>query len=199
MTDLNRVYILLGSNIDKERNILRAAKLLCEMCCVKAFSSVYETVPVGLLNQPNFFNTAVLLETDLGATQFKEQALNKVERQLKRVRFAEKNAPRTIDMDIVLCNDDIFTYGSHRVPDPDLLRWAHVAAPVADLVGDAPHPETGEPISEIARRLVEKATVDGRLPLWPRPDVQLITINKEQSTDNDDLCFGQGETDRAVV
>ncbi len=186
---MNEIVVLLGSNIEKEKNIPAAVRLLAELCRVTAVSPVYETIPVGLLNQPNFFNTAVLLETNLGATQFKEQVLNKVERQLKRVRFAEKNAPRTIDMDIVLCNNDIFAYGSHRVPDPDLLRWAHVAAPVADLVGDSPHPETGEPISIIARRLVEKATVDGRPPLWPRPDIQLTTINKEQSTNNDDLRF----------
>ncbi|MFQ5435092.1 MAG: 2-amino-4-hydroxy-6-hydroxymethyldihydropteridine diphosphokinase [Anaerolineae bacterium] len=183
---MNEIVVLLGSNIEKEKHIPEAVRLLRQMCRVTAVSPVYETIPVGLLNQPNFFNTAVRLETNLGATQFKEQVLNKVERQLKRVRYAmEKNAPRTIDVDIVLCNDDIFTYGSHRVPDPDLLKWAHVAVPVADLVGDMLHPETGEPIAEIARRLVEKATVDGRPPLWPRPDIRLETINSQQSTDND--------------
>lgn len=166
-----QVIIALGSNIEKERNLPLAIKLLGEMCTVTAVSPIYETEPVGLLNQPNFWNAAVLIETDLTASEIKQQVIGAVETKLKRVRRADKNAPRTIDADIVLFNDDMFYYdgGDGRlrpIPDPDLLKFAHVAVPVADLLPDLPHPETGESLGEVARRLVVEAVARyGRSPL----------------------------------
>ncbi|MFQ5398149.1 MAG: 2-amino-4-hydroxy-6-hydroxymethyldihydropteridine diphosphokinase [Anaerolineae bacterium] len=175
---MNRVVILLGSNIDKEKNLPLAVRMLAGQCRVAAVSPVYETVPAGLLDQPNFYNAAVLIETGKSAAQIKEGLLGQIENRLGRMRQADKNAPRTIDADLVLFNDEAFEYNCEdgscrRVPDPDLLRFAHVAVPVADLVGDMPHPETGEPIARIAQRLLQEAGGDGRLPLWPCPDVQL--------------------------
>ncbi|MFZ1398623.1 MAG: 2-amino-4-hydroxy-6-hydroxymethyldihydropteridine diphosphokinase, partial [Candidatus Promineifilaceae bacterium] len=107
---MNQVVIALGSNIEKERNLPRAVELLREMCEVTAVSPIYETEPVGLLNQPLFWNTAVLLQTDLSASQIKQQIIGHIETQLKRVRQEDKNAPRTIDADIVLFNDAVFEY-----------------------------------------------------------------------------------------
>lgn len=138
----------MGSNIEKEQNLPRAIELLREMCEVTAVSPIYETEPVGLLNQPNFWNTAVLIQTDLTASQIKQQLIGPIETQLKRVRQADKNAPRTIDADIVLFNDAVFEYdggdGRFRlIPDPDLAKFPHVAVPVADLLPDFLHPQTG--------------------------------------------------------
>jgi 2-amino-4-hydroxy-6-hydroxymethyldihydropteridine diphosphokinase len=168
---MNQVVIALGSNIEKERNLPRAVDLLREMCEVTAVSPIYETEPVGLLNQPNFWNTAVLLQTDLSASQIKQQIIGSIETQLKRVRQADKNAPRTIDADIVLFNDAVFEYDggdgrSRPIPDPDLVKFPHVAIPVADLLPDFPHPQTGEPLGELAKRLLAEVVVEyGRSPL----------------------------------
>jgi 2-amino-4-hydroxy-6-hydroxymethyldihydropteridine diphosphokinase len=176
----NHVFIALGSNIDKERNLPRAATLLRGMCKVKAFSSVYETVPVGLLEQPNFFNSAALLETELSAPQVKSQLLAVLEKKLNRVRTSDKNAPRTIDADIILYNDAVFEYTlddgrRFRVPDPDLTRFAHVAVPIAELSPNMLHPESAEPLSSIASRLMKSAEGTGeRATLWKRPDVVLV-------------------------
>ncbi len=167
----NQVVIVLGSNIEKERNLPRAIELLREMCVVTAVSPIYETEPVGLRNQPNFWNTAVLLHTDLTASQIKQQLIGTIETTLKRVRQADKNAPRTIDVDIVLFNDAVFDYDggdgrSRRIPDPDLQKFPHVAVPVADLLPDFPHPETGELLSKLAKRLLDEVVgVYGRSPL----------------------------------
>jgi 2-amino-4-hydroxy-6-hydroxymethyldihydropteridine diphosphokinase len=167
----NQVVIALGSNIEKERNLPQAIVLLREMCAVTAVAPIYETEPVGLLNQPNFWNTAVLIQTDLSASQVKQQIIGTLETKLKRVRQADKNAPRTIDADIVLFNDAVFEYdggdGRFRpVPDPDLRKFAHVAVPVADLLPDFPHPETGELLSELAKRLLAEVVREyGRSPL----------------------------------
>lgn len=175
---MNHAIILLGSNIDKEKNLPEAVRILREWCRVTAVSPVYETIPVGLRHQPNFLNAAVQVETDWNANQIKRRLLNKLEDRLKRKRLANKNAPRTIDADLVLFNDEVFDYdchdgGCHHIPDPDILKFAHVAVPVADIVPDMPHPETAKSMAAIAARLMAALPKDGAIPLWPRPDISL--------------------------
>ena len=85
---------------------------------------------------------------------------------------------RTIDADLVLFNDEVFDYNCYdgacrHIPDPDLLKFAHVAVPVADILPDMPHPETAEPMSAIAARLMAAFPHDQGLPLWQRPDISL--------------------------
>ena len=103
----NRIFVLLGSNIEKEKNLPAAVGYLEEWCRVRALSDVYETCPVGLEDQPIFFNAAVLVESSMDALQFRQEVLEKIEAKLKRVRTSDKNAPRTIDADLVLFNDDV--------------------------------------------------------------------------------------------
>ncbi len=169
---MNQVVIALGSNIDKERNLPLAVAMLRQTSRITAVSAVYETIPVGLLNQPNFWNMAVLLKTDLSPAQLKQTVIGPIEVKLKRIRQADPNAPRTIDIDIVLFNEMVGDYdgGDGRLrplPDPDLLKFAHVAVPVADLLPDIPHPVTGERLAELAQRLLAEATAKvGARPLW---------------------------------
>jgi 2-amino-4-hydroxy-6-hydroxymethyldihydropteridine diphosphokinase len=159
---MNRAFILLGSNIDKERNLAEAVHLLGLRCRIVAISSVYESIPVGLREQPNFLNAAVVVETLLSATELKAGPLSEIERLLKRKRKPDKNAPRTIDLDIVLFNDEVFDYHGpdgrpRHIPDPDLLRFPHAIIPVAELAPDMHHPESGELLQSIAQRLVTAA------------------------------------------
>lgn len=161
---MNRVFVLLGSNIEKEKNMPTAVSLLRQSCQVVAMSAVYESKPVGLQEQPNFWNTAVLLQTPLSPHELREQVLHPIEQQLQRQRTADKNAPRTIDLDIVLFNDQIIDDAQHHIPDPDLLRFAHVAIPVAELAPAMQHPETGEPLAAIAGQFFDPQT--GLPPIW---------------------------------
>lgn len=175
---MHRAVVILGSNIDKEQNLPAAVGLLAGMVNVIDVSSVYETAPEGLLEQPHFFNAAVLLRTALPPAQLKDGPLTDIERQLGRRRTANKNAPRTIDLDIVLYDDKVMEYTpadgrARRVPDADLLRFAHCALPVAELLPDMPHPETGEPLREIAARLMRAATIERGDAIRPRPDIDL--------------------------
>jgi 2-amino-4-hydroxy-6-hydroxymethyldihydropteridine diphosphokinase len=168
----NQIVISIGSNIDKEINLPLAIQLLAAQCRLIAASPVYETVPVGLINQANFFNAAVLIQTNLDPLQFKQQVLIPIEQKLNRIRSAEKNAPRTIDLDISLVNDEIQDIDqNHHVPDPDLLKFPHVAIPIADIVPHMPHPETGETMGNIAARLLERIEKD---VLWERPDIIIV-------------------------
>ena len=174
---MNQIVIMLGSNIEKERNLPAGVQLLRQLCRVIAVSPVYETVPVGLREQPNFFNMAAIIESDLDPAGVKEQVLAVIESRLNRVRRKDKNAPRTFDADIILFNNEVIDWTENRhLPDPDLLKFPHIAVPVADLLPHQQHPETGERLTALASRLLAKANAqnDGRPVLWPRPDIDAL-------------------------
>jgi 2-amino-4-hydroxy-6-hydroxymethyldihydropteridine diphosphokinase len=165
-TKPNRVYVALGSNIKPEQNIKEAVRLLASRCKLLAVSRVYQTKPVGKTDQPDFLNAAALIETGLGAADLKAQVLRDIEQTLGRVRSADKNAPRTIDLDITLFNDEVLNIGRRRIPDPDLLLYPHIAVPMAELAPNYVHPESGQTLQEIAGSMSS-----ARLAL--RPDVEL--------------------------
>ena len=148
----NRVFVAMGSNINAAHNLREAVRLLRERATVVAVSPVYETAPIGTTDQPNFLNAAVLVETPLPAADLKANVLRAIEQTLGRVRTADKNAPRTIDLDIALFNGDVLDVGARHIPDPDILKYAHIAVPLADLAPEVRHPETGQTLWEIAER-----------------------------------------------
>jgi 2-amino-4-hydroxy-6-hydroxymethyldihydropteridine diphosphokinase len=155
--DKNRLVVSLGSNINRERNIPAAVALLAKMCTIVEVSSLYETEPVGLKEQPAFWNAAVLLETELGPISFQQKVIATIENQLDRVRTNNRNAPRTIDIDLILFNQEVFELdGDHPIPDPDLVLFPHILVPVAEILVHERHPETGQSFIEIA------ATVQSR-------------------------------------
>jgi 2-amino-4-hydroxy-6-hydroxymethyldihydropteridine diphosphokinase len=160
----NRVFVALGSNIRPAFNLRQAVRRLASRCTVRAVSPVYETAPVGKADQPNFLNAAVLIETERDAAALKE-VLQAIESELGRVRTADKNAPRTIDLDITLFDQQALEVGGRHIPDPDLLRYAHIAVPMADLAPGYRHPETGQTLRQIAESL-------SRVGLRPRSDVR---------------------------
>ena len=192
MSSQHLVAVILGSNIDREHNLPAAVRLLSEATNVIGVSTVYETIAVGSHQQPNYFNAVVLLETELTPAELKDGLLTRVEQQLGRRRTADKYAPRTIDLDIVLYGDmdsDYIVVGDyipsdgrpHHIPDPDLLRYLHSAVPVAELLPELKHPETGESLHSIAARLLAKASAGGEEPIRPRPDIDLQQVLDQAS------------------
>ena len=166
---MNRVFVLLGSNIDKERNLPAAVALLRERGPVKV-SPVYETSPVGIGDPGSFLNAAAELLTDLEPAAFKREVCDGIERALGRVRDPrDRFAPRTIDLDIALWNDAVLDVLGSPVPDPDILCHLHAALPLADLAPDLRHPTDGRTLAAIARDLAERAA-HAPFPS-PRPDV----------------------------
>ena len=156
---MNRAFISLGSNIDSEHNLREAVQRLAAHCTLLAVSPVYETAPVGKVDQPNFLNAAALIATELTAGQLKTNVLQVIERELGRVRTEDKNAPRTIDLDISLFNDQVFDLGGRHIPDPDILKYAHIAVPLADLAPQQRHPEIGETLRQIVQGLPARELV----------------------------------------
>lgn len=149
------VYISLGSNIEPQANLVKAIQLLQPSCRVEKVSSAYITPPQGFANQDDFWNIAVQLLTELSPNTLKHNVLDGIERTLKRVRDPNnKNAPRTIDLDISLWNDEVFDYGEKpwHIPDLDILRFAHVVIPLADIAPDYVHPVEKITLAQIAAR-----------------------------------------------
>jgi 2-amino-4-hydroxy-6-hydroxymethyldihydropteridine diphosphokinase len=165
---VNRAFISLGSNIDSEHNMKEAVRRLGTQCPVLAVSTVYETAPVGNTQQPRFLNAAVLVETELTATQLKEKVLLVIEQELGRVRTEDKNAPRTIDLDIAAFAPEAHDEGLLTFHDSDILRYAHVAMPLADIAPSVRHPATGQTLHEIAEGLATTGLVyRPEIVLWP--------------------------------
>jgi 2-amino-4-hydroxy-6-hydroxymethyldihydropteridine diphosphokinase len=147
------VFVALGSNIQPEANLRRAVSMLRAHDSEAQMSSVYETPPQGFADQANFLNMAVKLQTKLSIEAFKG-FLTDLERDLKRVRDpGNVNAPRTIDLDIALWGDTVMDYGDKpwHVPDKDIVRFAHVALPLAELAPQMHHPETKQSLADIAK------------------------------------------------
>lgn len=140
---MHRVYLDLGSNLEPEKNIPLAIKLLCDVGEIAAVSSVWETESVGYAG-PNFLNVCVLLLTPLDAEQVKHEINRPIEAQMGRVRGEEKNAPRQIDIDIVL-----FDETPHNT---QTWNQAFVIVPLAELLPEL-KTHSGETLSELARQL----------------------------------------------
>ncbi len=165
----HRAYILLGSNVEKERHTPAAIRRLAAHphVAVVTVSSTYETAPVGSPNQPTFYNVAIVVETPLDARALKWSVLRPIEEALGRVRTSDPNAPRTVDLDIVLFDHDVFELDGSSIPDPNIERYAHVALPLAEVAPDYVHPVTGETLAHIARRFAgSKAVLRVLPPLW---------------------------------
>lgn len=143
MTDLHRAYLSLGSNIQAESNLPKAMHLLRQAGRVESVSSVWESESVGF-DGPNFLNACVLFLTDLGPVELKEQIIRPIEAKLARIRSAEKNAPRTIDIDIELYDETPL--------NTDFWEYAFVIVPLAELLPDFQHPAKGLSLARVAQQ-----------------------------------------------
>lgn len=149
--------VLLGSNIQPEHHLMLAARRLQDLVEVVLSSTVWESPPVGS-READFLNAAVLIRTPLDAASLKKHILLPLEAQLGRLRSRDKNAARTIDLDVI-------TYDGQLL-DPSLWQYAHRAVPVSEVLPDY-RSETGERLQEAGFRL------NRQTPLRPRPDVAL--------------------------
>jgi 2-amino-4-hydroxy-6-hydroxymethyldihydropteridine diphosphokinase len=164
----NRAYLSLGSNIEPERNLPAAVRLLARYGRILAVSSVWESRPLGFAAQANFLNAALLMETPCTAKELRETVIAGIETELGRIRGENRNGPRTIDIDIMLFNRECCPVGSRTIPDPEVRERPFVAIPLAEIDPDYIHPETGERLADIARRF----DPDGS-GMRQRPDVIL--------------------------
>ncbi len=156
-------YIGLGANLgDRAATLREAVRRLGEHGRVAAVSSLYETEPVGFREQPPFLNAALALETALAPTELLD-ALIAIERAMGRVRTF-RNAPRTLDLDILLLGGVAHTPGL-TLPHPRLHERAFVLAPLAEIAPDVVHPVLGSSMAELLASLPDRSGIE----VWAAP------------------------------
>lgn len=139
---MNKVYLSLGTNIgDRENNLKLAVKMLNdrEGINIKAISSIYETVPVGYVDQPSFLNIALLIETSLSALETLN-VCQSIENELGRVREI-RWGPRIIDLDILLFNNENIEVENLIVPHPRMFERAFVLVPLLEIAKEYVTPQ----------------------------------------------------------
>lgn len=158
-------WIALGSNISPERFLPEAVRELRSLGTVFKTSSVWQSAPVGDIHQADFCNAAVLMMTSYSPVQLKME-LRIIEARLGRQRDPlNKNAARTIDLDVVLYDDCVLKTAEIVIPDPELTARPFLATPLAELTPDLPHPEMGETLEAIARRIGGTDSLQQRLDI----------------------------------
>ncbi len=160
------VFVTLGSNIEPRANLRRAASRLARELDVEALSGVWESEPHGAPGTPRFLNAAARIGTELRPASLR-RLLRGIEADLGRRRGKDRNAPRTIDLDIALFGELVLDRPDEglRIPDPEILRRAYLALPLAELGPSTVHPETGETLAAIAARLAAGSELPRRVAL----------------------------------
>ena len=147
-----RAYIALGANIGDRAERLRAAiERLGTVARVERVSPVYETDPVGYVDQPPFLNAVAEAATTLPPLSLL-RALQRIETDLGRER-PFPNAPRTIDLDLLFYDELLLTTPELTLPHPRLHERHFVLAPLADLAPDLIHPRLGSSVRELLAAL----------------------------------------------
>ena len=145
-------FVGLGSNLDEPVvQVERAIEALGRLphSTVTKRSSLYRTEPWGGIEQPDFVNAVVALETALPANDLMEELLA-IERRLGRRRDVERYGPRVIDLDLLLYDDTVIDAAQLRVPHPHLHERAFVLVPLAEIAPDASIPRRGSVAAALA-------------------------------------------------
>ena len=143
-------YLGLGSNVgDRLSQLEQAIEILdqTENINVTQVSPVYETEPVGYVEQPQFLNLCIEIETSLTPQMLLHKCLQ-TEHQLHRVRDI-RWGPRTLDVDILLYGDDIIEEEDLVIPHPRMFERAFVLIPLNDIAGAYKEPRSRKTIGEL--------------------------------------------------
>lgn len=156
---MHQAHLSLGSNIQPENNLPKALELLKEAGNILKVSSAWESKAVGPVT-PNYLNACILFGTPLPLPELKESVIHPIEAKLGRKRSNDKYAPRTIDIDIIIfddqsCNEKFWTQ-------------AFVVVPLAEIFPGFQNPLTTESISQTATRLRQEIWMETRFEVLSR-------------------------------
>lgn len=146
---MKTVYLGIGSNLgDRGEHLNRARSLLqAPDLQIARASSIYETEPRDLVNQPWFLNQVLEARTTLFPRQLLARA-KKIEQEMGRKRTIV-NGPRIIDIDILLYADSVLKTDGLEIPHPRLPERRFVLEPLAELAPDLRHPVTKKTIRDL--------------------------------------------------
>jgi len=157
-------YIGLGANLgDRRGNIQTALRKLADLPTMRLVrvSSLYETAPVGITDQPDFLNLVAAARTSL-APQALLDVLLHIENQMGRVR-TERWGPRVIDMDLLLYSDEQVALPGLMVPHPRLRERAFVLVPLAEIAPELALPGDGKQVADLAELFLRDSSRKGNI------------------------------------
>jgi 2-amino-4-hydroxy-6-hydroxymethyldihydropteridine diphosphokinase len=146
---LHTVYLGLGTNLgDRAANIAEVLRRLAGLGALITVSSLHETEPWGVQDQPRFLNAACLLRTTLRPRQLLA-AIKRIEREMGRMPTV-RNGPRLIDIDILLYDDLVLSTPDLTIPHPGMHERSFVLLPLREIAPDAVHPVLKHTVRELA-------------------------------------------------
>lgn len=137
---MSLIYLGIGSNVNVEENIRAGVSALRQTFGQVALSPLYRSCAVGFSGD-DFINLAARIETDMQPLELKE-FLNALEDRHGRRRDLPKFSDRTLDIDILMVDDLYLHCPALVLPRPEILQYAHVLRPLADLAPGLVHPVT---------------------------------------------------------
>lgn len=158
-----KVYVSIGSNIDRERNVEHALVDLHQTYGELEQSRTYETQAVGF-DGDAFYNLVVAFNTD-ESPQNVATHLRDIEDAHGRDRSGGKFSSRNMDLDLLLYDDLVLEEEDLRLPRKEILEYAFVLKPLAEIAGEMRHPVTGFSFTAIWDQFDPTAQ-----PMWPVED-----------------------------
>ena len=147
---MHRVYLSLGSNLgDRECNLEESARQISEFAVIKKSSSIYETEPWGLKDQPRFLNQVILVETKLAPKELLLH-MKTIEQKMGRKKTV-RYGPRLIDLDILFYDDLIMKTPDLIIPHPHITERAFVLVPLAEIAPNMIHSQPNKTIRELLK------------------------------------------------
>jgi len=152
MSSKEIVHIALGSNLgDRAANLAHATDLMDEVIQITAASSIYETPPWGVIDQPRFLNQVIKGCTTLAPINLLYE-LKAIERLMGR-RETVRYGPRIIDLDILLYGHRVIQYNRLQVPHPRMLERAFVLVPLAEVSPGLVIPGSGQAVETLLKQI----------------------------------------------
>jgi len=142
-----RAYVSIGSNIEREKNVCAAVAALRQRFGTLALSRVYENRPIGFEGE-NFYNLVAGFESG-ESPELIAAALHAIEQCQGRTRGPSKFSARTLDLDLLLYGNLVRDDEQLRLPRDEIREYACVLGPLAELVPNDRHPETGETFAQM--------------------------------------------------
>lgn len=157
---MNKVALLLGSNLDNRLNLLYSATNLLEKKAgaIIAKSSIYETPPWGYESENSYLNRVLIIETSLSPSDLLDKCLE-TELDLGRIRISESYTDRTIDIDIILYNEDVIDLPNLSIPHPKMQDRRFCLVPLNEVVPEWNVPTFNKTVASLLQECPDNSEI----------------------------------------
>ena len=159
-----KVYLSLGSNVDRDLHIRGALVDLEAKFGLLEVSGVYETDAIGFQG-PAFYNLVAGFESSLPPQEI-SSIITDIEANHGRTKDCKRFAPRTLDIDLLLYGEECLEIGRLKLPRPDITRYAFMLEPLAEIAGSFIHPTQHQTIAELWSAFDKHDLAQRRLENW---------------------------------